>query len=199
MTAGQAEAMYEAGAALKGRDLYSWAWTRDGETVDVTVALTQWEQITVLIWPRGSGTKLSGVFAEDGRLIRLQFEARPGERVHAADLRRFPAVSALKEWETVGREIGRQITAGVPDEELAYDATSPAAALASLSRAARRKPGGRVRAAAAHEALLRRVADAYKAAAGDRAPRKTVAVQLGYSASHISRLLAEARRAGVIT
>ena len=194
ITAAEAEAEYDARAVLRERGAKSWVWNRNGEAVDVIVALTEWPEVTVVIKSRRAGPEVAGVFSRDGRLERLQFEARFGERVHATDLRRIPAVSALTAWEAVARVIARQIIAGIPDEELAFDTTSPAAALESLSKATSRKPGGRVRAAAAHEELVRQVAEAYEAAAGQRAPRKAVAAQFGYSAAHVSRLLAEARR-----
>lgn len=197
MTADQAAAMYSAQDVLRDRDLRGWIWTLGDQTVDVQVALSQWPNITVVIRPRGSGPELSGVFDADGKLMQLQLEARMGESVRAADLRRVPAVSALKSWETVARELGRQIIGGVADEDLVFEMTSPSAALAAVSKASHRKPGGRVRAAAAHDALVVRVADSYKAASGERAPRRTVAAQLGYSAAHVSRLLAEARRRGL--
>lgn len=49
---------------------------------------------------------------------------------------------------------------------------------------------------AAREDLLRQVAAAYKEAVerGDPKPRVTLALQFGYSAAHIGRLLVEARR-----
>jgi len=190
----EAQAIYDAQEMLQEAWM-SWILERDGDAITASFALQKWPDVTVELSPCGPAPVIAGVFSEDGTLRQLQFDASYRPRgVQASDLRHMPAVSSLKAWEVAAREYGRQILAGVPKESIVFDTTSPAAALESLSRSVRRKPGARARAAAAHEALLRRVASAYEEAAGSRAPRKVVAERLGYSAAHVSRLLAEARR-----
>ena len=194
----QIEAMYEARDRLARLDCLTraWIWSRDDGAADVLAGFAEWPHVTVRLALRGSPSPaVSGEFDAEGSLRLLQFEARDAQRgVQSADLRSMPAVSALKAWETAARQYALQVLDDVPPDLIAFDSSSPTAALASLSRSARRAPGGRIRAAGKHEELLRAVAAEYKAAAGSRSPREVVATKLGYSAAHVSRLLAECRR-----
>lgn len=191
ITAEEAQAWHD----VQATPVMGWVWKRGSEAINVSVAFSQWPEVTVMLKPHGA-PRIGGVFDAVGVLRLLQFDAEfPSRGVQAGDLRHLPAISTLKAWEVPAREYGRQIAAGAPPKDIVFDTSSPAAALRSLSKAAKRKPGARARAAEAHELLLRKVADEYRQATGSRAPRKVVAERLGYSEAHISRLLTETRRA----
>ena len=173
-------------------------YEHEGKMTGVRLNLgATWPEIVVQITPNASGLEVRGHFREDGSLKLIEIESSSGE-VTAADLRNLSSVRTLKSWEVVGREMCRQILAGVEVPE--FDATSPTAALRELSYQASRqdKPVGvaKGKRGAAVEQRLRQVVDAYReaVAAGDPRPRQTVALKFGYSGEHVGRLLSQARK-----
>jgi hypothetical protein len=175
-----------------------WRYAHDGAVVDVTVHYGHcWPEIAVIIQQRGTGVRASGQFAADGHLRIFTFEATDDAvEVTPAMLRRLPAVRALQQWQTIGREVARQILDSIPEQEIRIDGLSATEALRILTAAARNTPEPRRRRGSSREELIREVAQAYReaVAGGDPAPRATLADRFGYSRAHIGRLLVAARR-----
>jgi hypothetical protein len=176
----------------------SWTYTHDSGTTDITVACGHcWPEVLVVVEQRGTGLRISGQFAADGRLRQFTIETtRDGVEVTAAALRRLPAIRSLRQWEEVGRAVAAQILDGVPDSQIVIDGRSPTEALRMLASAAGRAPRAQRRRGADREELIREVAQAYREAiaAGDQAPRAALAQQFGYSRAHIARLVGAARQ-----
>jgi hypothetical protein len=183
--------------AIRDRlDLKTWTYSHNGRATDVTVSYHCWPEVTVIIHSRGSGFRAAGVFAPNGRLRSVAFDAIHDQaEITTAVLRQLPAVRVLKSWEVVGREVARQILAGVPEDEIVIDGIGPTEALRMLVSAADRTPATRRR-GAQREDLIRQVAEAYREAvdSGDPKPRATLAARFGYSGAHVGRLLVDARR-----
>lgn len=158
---------------------------------------TYWPEGHVRIQPHDSEIEVRGTFSPTGRLREVEFVTLADRaEVTTADLRMPAIIKALSAWHAVGQAIASQILNGVPVERTIIDATTPTEALRMLSFAAAKPRGQARRRGLAHEDLLRQVAAAYKEAVerGDPKPRVTLALQFGYSAAHIGRLLVEARR-----
>jgi len=156
-----------------------------------------WPEGHVRIQPNGSDVEVRGTFSATGRLREVEFVALVDRaEVTTAHLRMPAIIKALTAWHAVGQAIASQVLKGTPVERTVIDATTPTEALRMLSFAtAKPRAHARLR-GAAREDLLRQVAAAYKEAVerGDPKPRVTLALQFGYSAAHIGRLLVEARR-----
>jgi hypothetical protein len=151
---------------------------------------------------RGAPTQALADFAEDGRMVRLTIECSTarGEdisraEINARDLRQTALLRSLRQWHDVGREVARQILAGVPEREIAINGQSATEALRSLAFSSGNADARAAR-GARREDLLRAVADAYReaVAAGNQQPRVALAARFGYTPAHIGKLLVAARR-----
>jgi|HubBroStandDraft_3_1064219.scaffolds.fasta_scaffold53056_2 hypothetical protein len=174
----------------------AWDYEHAGGIMTVALAFGHcWPSLVVSLHQHGSGLRTHGEFDEDGRLTRIQTEAFGDVVISAAVLRR-PMIAALREWEAVGRQIARQILAGVPEREVTFEGLSATRALRILlgpssgPRPPQRKRGQ------LREHLIAEVARAYRAAvaAGDPAPIPGIAAAFAYSQPHIRRLVGDARR-----
>ena len=175
----------------------SWTYTHDGAAMAITVAYGHcWPDILVIVGQSGTGLRATGLFGEDGRCRQFTVETSTDEADITSAVLRRPVLGTLRGWHEVGREVGRQLLAGVPEENIVIDGHDATAAMrilmydASRARVPQRHRGAR------REDLIREVARAYKVAVevGDPAPRKTLADAFGLSRAHIGRLLVAARR-----
>lgn len=178
-------------------EVKTWTYEHDGAQMAVSLALGHcWPDVLVIVEQPESGLRTAGLFGEDDRLVRFTIEVVGEDAdITSAALRR-PMLGTLRSWHRVGREVARQILAGVPAESIAFDGRDATAAMRELMYADGRAIEPKRHRGAKRETLIRSVASGYRrlVEGGDPHPRIALAETLGLSEAHIGRLLTAARR-----